>query len=81
MSEPDMTGMQELAEVMIRAGCEAVVGMLKDGSAVLAVGDGFHPSVLATTLREYADAIDKLRAGDEIGRVTVEYDDEEEETT
>lgn len=79
MSDPNVQGMQALAEAMIDAGCEGVVGLLADGNGVLALADGRHPSQMSEVLRAYADAIDSINpATDMVGRVTVERPDEEE---
>lgn len=73
---PDMAGMQDMAEAMMAAGCEAVIGLLKGGHAVLAVADNTDPKVLATILRGYAAAIDGLdEQADLIGRVHVEVEE------
>lgn len=70
--------MSKLAAMMVDAGCLAVVGLMENGPGVLMVDDRTEPSEVAKALRQYADAIEGLTDADQIGRIEIEVEDDDD---
>jgi hypothetical protein len=66
--------MDGLAALMMEAGAEVVVGILKDGQVVMAVADGTPLLEVVRMLREIADSTEREQAN-YVGHATVEVEE------